>query len=217
MSALTSVNIQSTDLEFVSLTSTPLVVEMQCIDDVDCGNGLTRLFQLLSNGQLRTPYRIITGEYGGRTYTNPQPIYTFPTWAIGVIIASVLLVALAVLLLCICCRRKKQRRKRRPQKSGLYVPLKEGNDTPDAGDPVIVVDGGGVSRSDVEDVDMPFEVLFSVKKSDKPDALLVNRKEVVMVKKSDWESRTEVVRATNSKGVTGIIPSTHLKQSKKKK
>ena len=84
----------------------------------------------------------------------------------------------------------------------------------DGSDPTVVVDGG-VSRSDVEDVDMPFEVLFSVKKSDKPDALLVNRKETVYIKSSDWEARTDVVRATNSKGESGIIPSTHVKASRK--
>jgi hypothetical protein len=159
---------------------------------------------------------------GTNRITNPNPYYSFPLWAIGLIVGGVVLFAILVLVLCFCCQRgKKGRRKRRPLTSqALYTPLvdEETVKEPMGGS----LSGGSngtsqVSRSDVEDMEHPYEVLFSVKKSTKPEALLVNRKEIVMIRQSDWDSRTEVVRATSSLGVTGYLPSTHVKLKKKKK
>lgn len=214
--------VQSSELIFTGLTEEPATTAaMECTNPATCEPALKRLFDLIANGQVSLHYYVIFGSMSGRTVRNPKPIFTFPLWAIGLIIGGAIAVSLLILLLCIVCTRKKQRRKRRPLKSQapLYVPLTEqgagvgGGDVVDETIPI----QRDVTRSDVEDVDMPFEVLFSVKKSDKPEALLVNRKETVQIKTSDWDARTDVVRATNSKGESGFLPSTHVKSKSSRK
>lgn len=153
-------------------------------------------------------YYIIYGvDYRNRIVQNPVPAFVFPMWAIGVIIGGVAALGLLILILCLVCSRGKAKRKRKPLASmpkedsaiaNSYMPLSE---TP----------------APVEDKELPFEALFSVKPdASKPDLLIVSRKDKLRIKQSEWDARTEYVWATAEKtGTRGLVPSTHVKALKK--
>ena len=120
--------VPSSALHFTKLDSEPATTAtMECVEDsVNCPPAVKRLFDLIGNGQIDLTYPVIFGtDPAGRTVRNPKPVFTFPIWAIGLIIGGAVAVGMLILLLCIVCTRKKQRRKRRPLKSPLYVPLTE--------------------------------------------------------------------------------------------
>ncbi len=216
--------VAGTDIAFTNIEPSPTtLVTVQCVNNPVCASEVTKLFQLLAQGKLQLTYFVLFGvDPADRIVRNPTPIFTFPLWAIGVIIGGVAAIGILILLLCILCSRSKGRRKRKPQKAPGYVPLTDDIESGLANKP-----SGGLASMDAEgaamaaaaagpkeDKELTFEVLFSIKKSDKPDGLIVGRKEQVKVMQSDWDSRGEFVRATTAKGVVGIIPSTHLKQKK---
>ncbi len=214
------------DVVITQLDSSPAtLLYVQCVNNVLCANAVNNLFVLIRSGTIQLHYHVMFGvDQNGVIVRNPTPVFTFPLWAIGVIIGGVAAIGILILLLCILCSRSKGRRKRKPQKAPGYMPMQDdvetGLMTPKEG----VASGGdaaaggaGVAGADAgpkEDKELTFEVLFSIKKSDKPDGLIVGRKELVKVMQSDWDGRGEFVKATTSKGVVGIIPSTHLKQKK---
>jgi hypothetical protein len=222
--------VSGSDILFTQLDSSPsTLLYVQCVNTGGfCATAVKNLFDLIQRGQIQLPYYVLFGvDPLGTVVRNPTPVFTFPLWAIGVIIGGVAAIGILILLLCILCSRSKGRRKRKPQKAPGYVPLqddvetglmsvsKEGVSGGDASAATAAgAAAGGADAGPKEDKELTFEVLFSIKKSDKPDGLIVGRKELVKVMQSDWDSRGEFVKATTSKGAVGVIPSTHLKQKK---
>jgi hypothetical protein len=218
--------VSGSDILFTQLDSSPsTLLYVQCVNTGGfCASAVKSLFDLIQRGQIQLPYYVLFGvDPLGTVVRNPTPVFTFPLWAIGVIIGGVAAIGILILLLCILCSRSKGRRKRKPQKAPGYVPLQDDVETglvskdgaSGGGDAsAAAAAGAAADAGPKEDKELTFEVLFSIKKSDKPDGLIVGRKELVKVMQSDWDSRGEFVKATTSKGAVGVIPSTHLKQKK---
>ncbi len=211
----------------VAPASTATTVDVECVLSADCAKAVENLFQKIQSGNIQLGYYLLFGvDPRQRTVRNPTPALTFPLWAIGVIIGGVAAIGILILLLCcLCSRGKGGRRKRKPQKmTNDYVEL---SDDAEKGQSTAVSsmessasaeqssDGSAASSAAVaaaEDKEVPFEVLFSIKKPANPDGLVVNRKEVVYVMQSAWDTRGEFVSARSANGSVGKIPSTHLKR-----
>ena len=111
--------IPSTNIAITGMSRTPATtVFVECRANAGCTSAVNGLFNQIRAGNVQLIYYVIYGTFPcnqaapcdpANIVRNPVKAFTFPLWAIGLIIGGIGILALGALLLCVFCSKGRKR------------------------------------------------------------------------------------------------------------